>query len=113
MTVQLVFDVMVNVMVPPSDKKVRDSGSLTFIVAAAPACATVTVCVTLPAVNVTVAVRDAVEVLASVEMLRVLLPVPEVELTVHHDSLDDAIQLVLEVTVIDWLLPSASNERDD
>lgn len=71
---------------------------------------TVTVCVMLPAVNVTVAVRAVVEMLVSVDMLMVLLPFPEVRLTIHQDASDDTVQLVFEVTVIVWLLPSASKE---
>lgn len=81
-------------------------------VSATPACVTVTVRVILPAVNFTVAVRETVEVLASVDMLTMLFPVPEAGLTVHHEAVDDTVQVVFELTVIDLLPPSASNERD-
>ena len=69
-------------------------------------CVIQTVLVTFPAVMVIVAVRSFVPLFSVTVMLTVLLPVPEVVLTLHQETLLVAVHSVFEVTLNDKLPPA-------
>lgn len=76
-------------------------------------CVTVTVLVTPALVKVIVPVRAAKLVFTAADKVAVADVDPDVGLTVNHVALDDAVQLVLEVTETDVLAAFAPADHED
>ena len=116
-TDQDVFDVTDTEVDPAEDDATAqlDTPTVRDGVALAPGWVTVTVRVTcgepLVVVKVTVAVRDAVEVLARTVNATAVLPEPEVGLTVNQAAFDDALQVVFDDTETD--APAAEADATD
>jgi hypothetical protein len=105
-----VFEVMLTSLLtaPASNELVV---GLTDSAGFCPAWVMLTSCLMSPDVNVTVAEREVVALLAVVGIVTAALPSPDVLFTVHQVWLDETFQLVFEVMLTSLLPAPASNER--